>query len=544
MIAEYVTKPANTNRNQAGALVRYIHGATKDFAQTSKKHDHTGLKEKIHFIGCSENMCIVDPLHTIKNGKVIKLKGSEADLDEIIKTFDESESKNDRAKFPLEHIVLSLPSDEQLTISQWLEAVQMYINEMGYENCTWTSALHQDTDEEHAHIALCNISNKPPHNSVNPSNKFQLSAAARTKIEEKFGLSHTVNPFEDKVQIKNPNLSKNQIKNYVRVSIDEVMEANPKITMPQFQAEMMKKDVGVFASLKNKETQIQGLSFSYAGTKMTASQLGKGYKTKDLFKQGLNYEIYRDLEQVLEFNEAEKLSCEMLKAHDVEIDKFTELLLAQEKENALSSFQTLRMEDSEIKKAMSHFSSEFYVVALMDQNDIEATYQNNETHSFSPLASALIDASYQPVNRLCSIAIDPRDKYGLKAQKQMADETLRFQKMANEKLHKKMIKEWMKILMMLLSPAKPSCYKKKRTLPRRGYDLGPLNSRFDNSSVIILSKREMATMLYNGQTIRVMSNVEHKTERFVALNKKNKVMFIDRKVGGGKVASYENELSF
>lgn len=544
MIAEFVTKPYNTNRNQAGALVRYIYGATKDCAQTDKDHTHTGLKEKIHFIGCSDNMCIVDPLHTIKNGKVFKLKGDEADLDEIIKTFDDSESKNQRSKFPLEHIVLSLPEYEQLTIPQWLEAVQLYINEMGYENCTWTSALHEDILSQHAHIALCNISNKPPHNSVNPSNKFQLSAAARTKTEGKFGLSHTVNPFEDKVKIKNPNLSKNQIKNYVRVSIDEVMEANPKITLPQFQSEMMKKDVGVFASLKGHETQIQGMSFSYAGTKMKASQLGKGYKTKDLIDQGLNYEIYRDLDQVKEFNEAEKLSCEMLKAHDVEIDKLTELLLAQEKENANSSLKSFRMESSEITRAMSHFSSEYYVVALMSQDDIEATYQNNETHSFSTLASSLINASYQPVNRLCSIAIDPRDKYGIKAQKAMASARLRYQKLANERIQKKMIKEWMKILMMLLSPAKPSCYNKKRTLPRRGYDLGPLNSRFDNSSVIILNKREMATMLYQGQTIRVMSNVEHKTERFVALNKRNKLMFIDRKVGGGKVASYENELSF
>ena len=530
MIAEYVTKPDNSNRGHAKNLLPYMYGATKNCAQTDKKHLHTGIKEKIHHIGCSDNMCIVDPLHKIENGKVVKIEGSEADLSEIINTFDESEYKNERSKFPLEHIVLSLPEDEELSVSQWYEAVQIFIDEMGYDNCTWAATLHEDTSAQHAHIAVCNISNKPPHNSVNPSNKFKLAAAARTKIEEKFGLSHTANPFEDKIQIKNPNLSKNQIKNHVRVSIDEVMQANPEITLPQFQAEMMKKDVGVFANLKSHETQIQGLSFSYAGTKMTASQLGKGYKTKDLIKDGLNYEMFRDLDQVTEFNEAEKLSCEMLKAHDVEIERFTDLLLAQEKENANSSLQTFRSESSEITKAMSHFSSEFYLVSLMSQDDIEDTYQNKETHSFSPFANSLINASFQSINCMCSIAFDP---HGLKSLK-----------IRNARLLRELIRIWMQVLMMLLSPAKPSCYNNNRTLPKRGYDLGPLNSRFDNSSVIILSKREMATMLYSGQTIRIRSNVEHKTERFAALNKKNQVMFIDRKVGGGKVASYDNELSF
>ncbi|NQZ88494.1 MAG: relaxase/mobilization nuclease domain-containing protein [Colwellia sp.] len=544
MIAEFLEKPANSNRNNAQFLLPYMCGATKDCKQTDPKHVHTGLKDKIHFIGCSKNMCIVDPLHKIENGKVVKLEGSEADLREIIKTFDDSESKNERTKFPLEHIVLSLPSDEQLTLVQWLEAVQIYIDEMGYDNCTWASTLHQDSDSEHCHIAVCNISNEPPHNSINPSNKFKLSAEARTKIEERFDLSHTLNPFEDKIQIKNPKLQKNQIKNYVRVSIDEVMQKNANITLPQFQLEMQIKDIGVFASLKSHETQIQGISFSYAGTKMKASHLGKGYKTKDLIEQGLNYDMHRDLHQVTELNEAEKDRCEMIKAIAGEAERFANNFIDQQEENANSCLTTLRSEDDHMTKALSNFSSEYYIVSLMSQDDIEATYQNQETHSYSMIGEALSNIEFEPISRMCCIAVDPKDIYGIKAQKAMANEKLRLIKAKNDKLTKKLIREWLKVLMMLLSSAKPSCYKKGHMLPRRGYDLGPLNYRFDKSPALILSKREMAEMLFNGNTLRVRSNVEYKTERFVTINKKNKIMFIDRTKNGTKFTSKENRLKY
>jgi hypothetical protein len=544
MIAEFLEKPANSNRNNAQFLLPYMCGATKDCKQTDPKHVHTGLKDKIHFIGCSKNMCIVEPLHKIENGKVVKLEGSEADLTEIIKTFDDSESKNERTKFPLEHIVLSLPSDEQLTVVQWLEAVQIYIDEMGYDNCTWASTLHQDTDSEHCHIAVCNISNEPPHNSVNPSNKFKLSAAARTKIEERFGLSHTLTPFLDKIQLKNPKLQKNQIKNYVRVSIDEVMQKNANITLPQFQLEMQKKDIGVFANLKAYETKIQGLSFSYCGTKMKASHLGKGYKTKDLIEQGLNYEMHRDLHQVTELNEAEKERCEMLKAIADEAEIFANNFINQQEENANSYVTTLRIEDDRMTKALSNFSAEYYIVSWMSQDDIEATYQNQETHSYSVIGEALSNIECQPANRLCSIAIDPNDKDGIKARRQMANEELRIIKARGDRITKKMIKEWLKVLMMLLSSAKPSCYKKGHMLPRRGYDLGPLNSRFDKSPVIILSKREIALMALDGKKFKVIKDVEYKTERFVTLNKKNKIMFVNRKNNMAKMARFENELTF
>jgi hypothetical protein len=542
MIADYIKKSAGNNRNQAKKLVPYIFGATKDKEQINSKHEHTGIKEKIHFIGCSDNICIVDPLQKIVDGKVVKLKGSEADLDEIVNTFNESESKNERAKFPLEHIIIGMhPDDRELSIDEWLEAVQIYVDTMGYENCTWASTLHLDTSSIHAHLVVCNISNKPPHNSVNPSNKFQLSAMARTKIEEKFGLNHTPNPFMDKIQIKNPELSKNQIKNYIRVAIDEVMDANPKITVPQFQLEMQKKDIGVFASLKNYESQIQGFSFSYATSKMTASQLGTGYKTKDLMAEGLNYEMHRDLEQVTDLNAFEKERFELLKGINDEAEKLADDYM-NEQEKITNNAMILNQDSYELRQAMRSFSSDHYVVSMMDQSDIEATYQNNETHTFSAIGEVLSNAEAVSSRTLSSIAFDPNDKDGKKARKQMANEDLNIARGKSEKQSRKLIAAWMKIIMMLLSPAKPSCY--KHNLPKRGHNMGVLNSRFDKSPVIILSKREIALMTLDGKKFKVIKNVEHKTERFVTLNEKNKIMFINRKNNMAKIARFENELTF
>lgn len=141
MIAKFIQKPAGSNRGQSGNLIYYIMGATKDCAQTEKDHEHSGDKEKVHFIGCSENICVVNPQFKLLKDKVVKLDANETDLEEIIAAFNESESRNERTNFPLEHIVLALQPGETLTVDQWHEAVKMYIDEMGYGNCTWMSAI-------------------------------------------------------------------------------------------------------------------------------------------------------------------------------------------------------------------------------------------------------------------------------------------------------------------------------------------------------------------------------------------------------------------
>lgn len=540
MIAEYIKKPALTNRGHAKNLIPYIFGANKDCKQTDPKHVHTGIKEKIHFIGCSDNICISDPLYKVKNGKVVKIDGAEADLSEIIETFNESESKNERAKFPLEHIVLSLSPGESLTIAEWLEAVQMYINDMGYENCTWASTLHEDTENAiHAHIALNNISNKSPHNSVNPSNKFQLSTAARTNIEQKFNLSHTVNPFEDKIQIKNPKLQKNQIKNYVRVSIDEIMDANPDITLPRFQLEMQKKDIGTFASLKSHETQIQGLSFSYIGTKMKASQLGVGYKTKDLIGRGLNYDIYRDLEQVTELNDIEKERCEMIKTIANEAEEIANKLIDERSEMSKCT-TTFKSESNELMKAMQKFNDDYYVVSMMSKDDIKKTFENKQTGLFSTFTDCIINAEYDSVNKLCAVEFDPFDKNGERARRRLSQAQLNLIRAKNKKAQKKLLAVFLKMLMMRMSSAKPSCYKENHILPKRGYDLGPLNYRFDKSPVTILSKREIALIVLSNKTIRI----KNRMERYVTLNDNNKILFVNRNRDRSIYASYENGLNY
>jgi len=542
MIAEFVKKSSGSNRGFAATLVKYICGVTKDNDKVDpeKKHEHKASKEKVHFIGCSKNICVVDPLLAIKDGQLEKIEGSEANLDEIIDQFNESESKNERAKFPIEHIILSPQQGEELTVDQWYEAVQMYIDGMGYENCTWASTLHEDTDTIHAHIAICTISNEPPHNSVNPSDKYQLSAQVRTEIEQEFGLNHTPNPFTDKIQVKNPKLEKNEVRNHIRISIDEIMSKNKSISVPNFQEEMMKRNIGTFASLKSYETQLQGLSFSYGAQKVKAGSLGKGYKTKDLLANGLNYDMHRDLDRVNRLNEIEKERMAQIEAIEKEIENFTEKYIDDHLQKNEISETFKKTGDEPLRNTMNKFCSEFYVVSLMDQQDIEATYQNQQTRTHNCIGEALKQMNGGS-SKLCSIAIDPKDKWGQQAMKKLANLALSEVEAKVKKESQKMLNTWLKVLILSLYAGKASNYKKNHMLPKRGYDMGPLNKKLDKSPVLILNRREMALILSENKTLRVIKDNEHNCETYITLNKDKKVLFTHRREY--RVKHFANDLS-
>lgn len=546
MIAKFIQKPAGSNRGQAPNLIYYILGATKDCAQTEKDHEHSGDKEKVHFIGCSENICVVNPQFKLLKDKVVKLDTNETELEEIIAAFNESESRNERANFPLEHIVLALQPGETLTVVQWHEAVKIYIEEMGYDNCTWMSAMHQDTDQEHAHIALCNISNEPPHNSINPSNKYRLSALARNKIEEKFGLNHTANPFSDKIQIKNPKLAKNQIRNEIRVAIDGIMDANPTISVPDFQRKMWEKGFGTFANLKSNESEIQGMSFSYNNIKIKAGSLGLGYKTKDLFHRGLEFIPHRDLHQVKQLNELETERFKQFEAMAIEAERFIKMSTSDlyTDTNKVTNISALSQEEQEIMQIMKKFAHDYYVVSLLSQEDIEATFERKETFLLDVIKDS-VNSSNNKNTILGAIGIDPKffKSYGDYLKKLDQIEADRLQR-ENDKAHQRSLakiqKMVMSLIMHLYSPKKA----KKHMLPKIGYDMGGLNTRIDHSPLLILNKREMATMLLQNKTLRIRKDIEHKREYYVKLNDYDKPIFCERpkNTGKNKFYSHENDM--
>jgi hypothetical protein len=84
--------------------------------------------------------------------------------------------------------------------------------------------------------------------------------------------------------------------------------------------EMNQRGVGVFASLKNNEQDLQGLSFSVQGKKIQASHLGKGYSTKNIM-ENVNYEMVRDLYDVNKLNAEEKERTDAYELAYSEIEK-------------------------------------------------------------------------------------------------------------------------------------------------------------------------------------------------------------------------------
>lgn len=442
MIVEFIAPKEGGSRGQSTAVILYIFGATKDNAPELKelnvdaynKHSHSGDQEKVHFITASKNMFIVDPMYKEIDREIVKVDGSKAELKEVMAEFEKSEARNSTTKKPLVHIIVSLKEGETLSMDDWQKMIPDYMERMGWGDCTWISCLHKDTDVEHAHIALCNISNEPPHKSIQPSHMHRKSAIVRSELEPIYGLKHTPTPFLDKKNDWNPELQKNTIKNAIRSAIDEV-KSKGKMNMPQFMQAMNKKGVGVFAQLKKDETEIGGLSFSFRGRKVAASHLSAGYSTKDIM-QDITYDRELHLQRVTELNAQE----------------LTRTALYEQNENAIDS------KAQELSEAYYKDGEDLYIVTEATQKQISEMFGNNqptvEAYQNNSSGSGIAAVRIQPlqndaadVTQLEDYAGESASKFYARADKNKANKI----KQENEKKKKKQQQELMKAIRALVA---------------------------------------------------------------------------------------------
>lgn len=525
MLVKFIQKPSASNRGQAGGLLKYIFGATKDTGMKIDGHRHTGDAQKVHFVSASKNMCIVDPLYIETEDGMMKINGQDADLSEIINQFSDSESRNKRAEYPLEHIVVTLPENESLTVAQWADAVEFLIDYVGYKDCTWICTLHEDSDNQHCHIALCNISNEPPHNSVNPSNKWQLATQARVILEHRFGLSHDASPLIDREKDFNPNLGKNFVKNTVREAIRSVIDDHGKMPLPKFMKEMQKHNIGVFASLKSNETQVQGLSFSFNGQRIAASKLGAGFSSKEIMKD-VEYNKERDRDEVTLLNECEKVR---MQAYD-DIKQY-----ASEKSDNF---------------AIAGLTQEQYIVTIMTKDEIASTFEKDPivaapvssmTGSFvCALKAKINDSDDSSLSPILEFGGESYSKYLERVEKKKA--SLLKRKIAKQQEeHNKRMRELLIALMRAFNFSSPLNHQQHYKPIERNYKTpNLLSERYKRlnarSSVVLISRDELLDLLHeaNGNAVKLFRANEMKYERFAYLSKSGRVVIEDKPKAGGK----------
>lgn len=373
---------SQANRDDCGKRVLYVFGATK---HEMSGHSHEITKENIHFVGTSDNLMIFDPLFEMKpDGTFQKNSGKDADLSEIIESFEQSERNNTRAQITHLHIVMSLQDKETMTISQWKEAVDLYVQEMGYSDCTYVSCLHTDTKNHHAHIVLSTIENTHPHRVVNDSYMFRLSAECRDRIEQKFNLKHCPNPFtDDAYTLQNKegvrqNKTKNVNLKNLRRTVSEALNKENVVTLIDFIKELKKVDVGVNVRLakgagKKEAGEIEGISFSQNGTKIKASTLGNNFQWPALSKL-LKYDYSFDAERVEKLSKIEMHIGNMINSLDKQESKYENI--KTEKPKTRTSLNEILADDHQMT-----YSQSLYIVVKTKKK--KTNFKNKDVLRFN-----------------------------------------------------------------------------------------------------------------------------------------------------------------
>jgi hypothetical protein len=169
-----------SHRNASGKTLNYIY--------RGDGHEHK-VSEVYHVA----SQCFAqDPIIRDTDGVTVDINTDflEAELDAMAE-------KNQRSDIRFAHYIISLPSNEVLSLKQWEEVVRYYLQTLGYGECTkWTAALHNDTDNQHIHILVCRVDPELGYRLVTDSNDHAKGMAAMRLLECQYGLSVTPSPAD------------------------------------------------------------------------------------------------------------------------------------------------------------------------------------------------------------------------------------------------------------------------------------------------------------------------------------------------------------
>ncbi|SDY27366.1 relaxase/mobilization nuclease domain-containing protein [Pseudomonas salomonii] len=180
MIGKIFEKGKGSFRNR----IEYIFGLSK--------HEHAITT--IQTVG--KNCFASDPLRHGHTKDKIDAEGMIQEFDAVEKMRD-SAIDSDRVIKPVWHAMLSLKPGESLTEEQWLEAVETYLSDLGFDlENKWVAVLHGDTDHQHVHIVANRICMNEEFTVVRDSNERMRSCDSTSDLEDRFGLSKAPAPTE------------------------------------------------------------------------------------------------------------------------------------------------------------------------------------------------------------------------------------------------------------------------------------------------------------------------------------------------------------
>lgn len=229
-----------------------------------------------------------------EKGKLIWTNMASREPRGLAKEFGAIRQLKPRFKNAVFHAALSVPKNEKISNSKWVNIGQQYLKSMGFVSSQMVLVRHSDTDHDHIHIIANRIG--LDGKVVSDSKDFEKQEKALRAIEKQFGLVPLEAPR--KTAVKAPTQGE-------RAQAERTGELSQRMVIQGFCASAMElsssleeyvkllKQWGVKTTLftKDNKATLKGLTYEFEGFKIASGKLGREFMAEGLAERGLVYAL-------------------------------------------------------------------------------------------------------------------------------------------------------------------------------------------------------------------------------------------------------------
>lgn len=190
-----------------------------------------------------------------------------------------------RNKFLRIEIGIAPQDEKKLSVSEYMWIAHLFAKRMGLDNHQWVAVTHKDTDNRHIHIIANRISlYGEVYDTTFVSNR---AAKVAEEISREKGLTIAKEvKAEKKYQKTKASPTREQTKKEVQqiyYSLLDKYKGTGITGHSMFLYELNKSGI-IIERMKNKQGNVYGLKFSYAGQSFKASEIGREFGYRSLQK--------------------------------------------------------------------------------------------------------------------------------------------------------------------------------------------------------------------------------------------------------------------
>ena len=243
-------------------------GKCKAIAHGSTALDYIFREGKLGYRLAFHNLCSREPKTIYEEMKVVNDYNSRC-----------------RNKFLRIEIGIAPQDEKKLPVSELMGTAHLFAKRMGLDNHQWVAVTHKDTDNRHIHIIANRISlygevydttfvsNRAARVAEEISREKGLTIAREIKAERKY----------QKAKVSQTREQAKKVVQQICYSLLDKYRDTGITGHSMFLYELNKNGITI-ERMKNKQGNVYGLKFSYAGQSFKASEIGREFGYRSLQK--------------------------------------------------------------------------------------------------------------------------------------------------------------------------------------------------------------------------------------------------------------------